>query len=163
VPLIHDWFQISSIYVLSYNTWQNEQWTKDYSKVKGIFTQIKSVCHSLKQETHHWDQNLKTISIVFSNRNLNELDPLFMYSQLLKEILLKMNHDECTKNEFIELLRNLFNGNENRLKIVDEFERDYHLHSPIWWYTRESFIYIHRNKQMGKSRLEAVSSTIANN
>ncbi|CAF3348512.1 unnamed protein product [Rotaria sp. Silwood2] len=91
------------------------------------------------------DHDLTPISILlpgdYSKRDLNELDPSFMYSQVLKEILLSIKHNEHAKQTLVELCREQYHGREPELRIIDEFERDYNPHSAIWWYTRECFTY----------------------
>jgi hemerythrin len=44
-------------------------------------------------------------------------------------------HKQALK-KFVELSRQHY---DTELKIIEEFEENYHQHSPIWWYTRNSF------------------------
>jgi hypothetical protein len=134
VPHIHDMSQLHVIYVFSGNKGQYKEWTK----VKGVFTQIDALCDALKRDTEQC--NFNAISISRISGNLNDLDSSFMYTQLLKETLIKIPYDDEVKTELTDFYRKLYGNSKERLKIIDEFERNYYLHPPIWWFTRERFI-----------------------
>jgi len=82
VSHIHDLSQIDSIYIFCDNETKHDQWTKDWIKVKGVFTDISFICDQLKRNTRQCEQNLTPISIISSSSttDFNELDPSFMYS-----------------------------------------------------------------------------------
>jgi tetratricopeptide (TPR) repeat protein len=61
-----------------------------------------------------------------------------MYTQIFKDILLKMKYDDKSIREFITFCRN---NNFGSLKNIELFEREYHNKSAIWWYTWPAFIY----------------------
>ncbi len=44
VPLIHDISQLDLVYIFCENTSQEKQWVQEWSKVKGVFTQISPLC-----------------------------------------------------------------------------------------------------------------------
>ena len=94
---------------------------KKWAKVKGVYNDIKSICESLEQCTKRCDHNLAPISIIspsdYSKRNLNELPPLFMYSQILKEILLGIQHNKNAKEELVKLWRKRCHDNQSQLEI----------------------------------------------
>ncbi len=91
IPIIHEISQLYSIYVLCDDMVTHEAWKNEWAKVKGIFTQIESICKIFEQDTKQYEHDLLSISIVppgdYSQRNLNELSPLFMYSKMLKKSL----------------------------------------------------------------------------
>jgi tetratricopeptide (TPR) repeat protein len=152
VPHMQPMSKIDSIYIFCGNKAKYELWAKEWIKVKGVFTQIEPICDSLKRDTQQCDNNLTPISILAatdsSNRDLNELDQSFMYSQLLKEILLELKYEIGLKTELVDFCRIHYRGNIGELKIIDEFEEQYEHHSPIWWYTRECFTYSMLNKAL---------------
>jgi hypothetical protein len=123
-----------------------------WRKVRGVFSQIESLCNSLKQWTKQCDQDMVSISIVSptdcTKQDLNELPPLFMYSQILKEILLALEYDKNAKEKLIQLWREQYHGNEPNLKKINEFERDYNPNLAIKWYTREVFTYSMLNRAL---------------
>ncbi|CAF1253355.1 unnamed protein product [Adineta ricciae] len=52
VPLIHDKPQIVAIYIYCGNKSRHEQWTQKWSKIGGVFTEIKPICAAMKNEIH---------------------------------------------------------------------------------------------------------------
>ncbi|CAF1216028.1 unnamed protein product [Rotaria sp. Silwood1] len=91
VSRIHDTIQLHSIYVFCQKQEKYEEWAKNWSKVKGIFTEITSVCDAVRQSARQCDQDDIGITGVSS---LNQIEPSFMYTQLLKEIILEIDFDE---------------------------------------------------------------------
>jgi len=63
----------------------HEQWAQKWSKIKGVFTDIKPICDALKQAAQQCEQNSIAISFITtdgdqSKKNLNQLEPSFMYT-----------------------------------------------------------------------------------
>ena len=120
-----------------------------------IFPQksIQSICDALKQALK--DDHTNEVSINFakstslaSDKNKDILDCTFMYTQILKEILLTIDFDEQHFNDFLTFCRNEFKGKTRELRNVDEIQKDYRTQTPIWWYTRETFLYKILNKAL---------------
>jgi len=150
VPLIEDKTQIDSIYIFCKNKIKHEPWATNHRKIKGIFSNIERICNRLKSDLRQSESDLIPISIVSttSSLHMNELDQSFMYSQLLKEILLDLPHDEISQKELVKFCRQVYSENDHELQIIDEFEEKYEQSSPIWWYTRECFTYSMLNKAL---------------
>jgi tetratricopeptide (TPR) repeat protein len=74
-------------------------------------------------------------------KNLDELDPSFMFTKVLKEILLELEYDNESMSELVKFCRGLFQENDQESVIIDDFEKNYSFEMAIWWYTRESFLY----------------------
>ena len=133
--------QIHSIYIFSDEQSTYKEKIPVYRKGKGIFTQMESLCNVLKKEIRQLDHDLVPIS-ASTAANSDELNPLFMYFQLLKENLLKIKSDHQTQIEqFAEFRRLRYENNKDESEMIDSFECNYLKHTPIWWYTLESFIY----------------------
>ena len=154
VPLIHDIPQIYTIYIFSnVNEPNDEEWTKNYNKIKETFTETESICVKLQQDIQQSNQDAIPISFLSlsnqsSNIHLDQLDSSFMYSQLLKEILLELEYNEESIKEFVNYCREQFADNHAWLHIINTFEMDYRDRQPIWWYTKESFIYDMLNRAL---------------
>jgi hypothetical protein len=103
-PLIEDIIQINFIYIFCRDKQINEEWTNKYQKVKSVFTRIQSICDALKQDVHQSESSLTPISIVSTttSTNINELDKPFMYSQLLREVLLEFSYDPTSQKELVD-------------------------------------------------------------
>ncbi|CAF3411381.1 unnamed protein product [Rotaria socialis] len=154
MPAFEQMSQLNSIYFLSIKKIDY----KEYKKVKGNFNRIENIFKELKLDLYLCQRNLTPISMVNSNsiNNFNELDESFLCSQLIKEISVSMKRDENAKKQYLEFCRVQYAGNEQQLKIIDQFEREYTSLSPIWWYTRDCFTYSMLNKALRKQDTELI-------
>ena len=153
VPQIHSLPQLDAIYVFCGDKTRHEQWTKQHPKIKGVHTNIEVICKELPIAAKQCNQDSVVVSIVSagnqaSEANVNQLEPSFMYTQIFKEILLEMEHDDKSLTDFVAYCRTLHRNNQAQLKIIDEFKRDYRPQSAIWWYTRECFTYQMLNRAL---------------
>ncbi|CAF1340195.1 unnamed protein product [Adineta steineri] len=138
---VHDLSQVDAIFIFCNNQEWHKQWAKEWPKIKGVFTDITSICEALKQTAHQCEQNAISISFVASNKKLDQLDPTFMYTQILKEILLTINFEDKHFKEFITYCREIYEDDKNELKNVNQLQTTYKNHLPIWWYTWDAFLY----------------------
>ena len=116
---------------------------KNKQKVKGIYTDLTLLCEHLKRDIKQIEYNLTSISILSSailetseKVELNQLEPSFMYSQLFKEMVLEIPQhqtDVRLHDEFVKYCRDKYADNNVTLKVIDEFYRDYYIHTPVWW------------------------------
>ncbi|CAF1144573.1 unnamed protein product [Adineta steineri] len=141
VPHVHDMSQVDTIFIFCNNQEWHKQWAKEWPKIKGVFTDITSICEALKQTAHQCEQNAIPISFVASNKKLDQLDPTFMYSQILKEILLTIKFEDKHFTEFISFCREVYKDDENELKNVNQLQTTYKNNIPVWWYTWNAFLY----------------------
>ena len=153
IPRVHNLPQVDSVFIFCSNKQYHEGWAKDWSKIKGVFTEIAPICDALKQTAQQCERNAISISIMAGGdvpveKTGNRLDPSFMYTQIMKEILLTIYFQQHHFNEFIQYCREVFASNGNELKNVDRFARQYHQHTPIWWYTCECFLYPMLNRAL---------------
>jgi tetratricopeptide (TPR) repeat protein len=79
-----------------------------------------------------------------------------MYSQIMKEILLTIEFDQEHVNQFIAYCRDTFDGNKYQMKYVDELERKYLDETPIWWYTRDCFLYLMLNRALRTTDVDII-------
>jgi len=149
VPLIHDVFQLESIYIFCKNQSTHKEWIKHWFKIKGIYTDITQIYDALKQSTTEYDREFISVSFLSANAELNLnpdlLDPLFIYTQILKEILFEVDYNEQAVKDFVKYCREKNYGEPNA---IDKFEREYQNYPPIWWYSREPFIYTMLNRAL---------------
>jgi tetratricopeptide (TPR) repeat protein len=153
IPLVHDMVQINCVYIFCQHKNQHEQWAKEWPKVKGVYTDITSICEALKQATQECDHNLISISFIkttdgISKQNLDQLDQSFMYTQILKEILLTIDFEEEHISEFLTYCREQFADNSIELNNVEKLRNEYHNHQAIWWYTCQGFLYFMLNRAL---------------
>ncbi|CAF0731532.1 unnamed protein product [Adineta steineri] len=148
VPHVHHMSQVDTIFIFCSNREWHKQWAKEWPKIKGVFTDITPICEALKQTARQCEQNAISISFVASNKKLDQLDPSFMYTQILKEILLTINFENTHIKEFITYCRETFVKNDIDLCKIEALERDYRDQRPVWWYTSEYFLYSMLNQTL---------------
>ena len=150
VSVIDSMTQINGIYIFGGHEASYGEWPK----VKGVFTDIKPICEALKQAAQDCDQNAVSISFASTGdsttntTNKDTLDCSFMYTEMLKDILLTIHFNDGHIIEFVKYCRIELSKNSKQLKIVDQIEKEYHDHQPIWWYTRETFLYSMLNRAL---------------
>ena len=145
VPLVHNLEQVHSIYVFCYNKAQHDVWAQRYRKIRGVCTDIISICESIRSYiSSHSLIDYDRIEFDLINHathsppnDKHEL-PL-IYSRLTKIILLNMNSIDHGKQEMINYCRNEY-VHECQISLINDLERNYTQHNPIWWYTRDLFL-----------------------
>lgn len=128
VSIIHELSGINRIYIFPGNNAKHEEWSQQWAKVKGIFTNTTHLYRELIYATEECNQNDISISYIPSNdrttnRNLDELDSSFMYTQVLKEILLDIDFEQHHITEFLAYCREAFVDNISELRNVDKLEK----------------------------------------
>lgn len=156
IPRVEHDIRLDSIYIFCWKKSKYEQWTckEQHQKVIGIFTDIRDVCQQLKEDIKHCQHELTSIQTLGSQTSkiVNHLDASFMYSQLLKEILLSTDQEESglepAKDKFVEFCRIQYAKNSAELGVIEEFNENYSKSTAIWWYTRECFVYSMLNRAL---------------
>ena len=144
VSQVHDMTHIESIFIFCSNKSLHETWSKDWLKIKGVYTEIVPICEILKETVKRCEEN--SISLNFVPTKENKINPSFVSTHILKNILLNTQfNDKCIK-EFSDYCRTVLINNTNGLKSVDIFERKYHETTPIWWHSHASFLYTMLNR-----------------
>ena len=129
-----------------------------------FYADISSICEALKQVIQDDDQNSVSISFIkksdeASNQSLDTLHASFMYTQILKDILLTIDFEQVHFDEFITYCRERFVGNATELQNIDKIEMEYLRHSPIWWYTYQCFLYSMVNRALRAMDFEVILKT----
>ena len=161
IPIVHDKSQMSMFYIFCKNETSHDKWTQQWFKVKGVYIDITSICEAVKEAAQDCDQNMVSISLVkktneISNQNLDELDQSFMYTQLLKEILLTIDFEQIHIDEYLTYCREQFSSNNTELKNIKKFESEYRRHQPIWWYTYNCFLYSMLNRALRMMEVDLI-------
>ncbi|CAM4777561.1 unnamed protein product [Rotaria magnacalcarata] len=144
--------QIDTILVFCLNTDRHKVWTKNWSKVKGVHGSIKSICKQLTKATRSCDHTAIPMSFVpkqnasdttSSAQKLDQLPPIYMYSVIFKDIILEIDDDDAKS---MNTLVNFCRQHDIPENEINEFKQEYYKRSPIWWYTKEMFLYgmLHR-------------------
>jgi tetratricopeptide (TPR) repeat protein len=153
ISILQDISEVYHVYVFCDNNVPHGKWAKEWSKVSGAYTDITSICKALKTTAQEYDYNSASISYIkkthgTANQNLDTLDPSFMYTQILKEILFTIDFDQVHIDEFIAYCREQFVNNTIELKKVDTLQKEYHRDQAISWYTNTVFLYSMLNRAL---------------
>ncbi|CAF2713578.1 unnamed protein product [Rotaria sp. Silwood2] len=154
VPFIHTIPQLHSIYIHGSDGSKKLSWTNEYEKVRGqIWNNLLSIGEQLKKDTNQCRNEFVAISFVSQSEIAagNRQDPSFMYTQLLKEILLKEYQNDLEEEaqcQMINFWRTSNMNNETELQIANEFDQEFIAEYSVFWYTRECFLYKMLNKAL---------------
>ena len=142
---VHQKTCIAYIYIFCGTPANHKDLQKSWEKVKLVANQIERICLSMVSDASQCEHDLTPTSIVPLNnspdQHLTQVDASFMYSHLLKEILLETDYRQDAMTAFCDYCKEQYTSNSKQLEEVETFERNYNKKSPIWWYSSESFIY----------------------
>ncbi|CAF1406927.1 unnamed protein product [Adineta ricciae] len=145
IPCIHDIPNIDSVVIFSDSKDQYEQRIKQWIKVKGVCSDITRIC---RQITRLYEFDDIPISFIPSGRKPDQLDPTFMYTQIMKEILLTIEFEHKHTQEFVDYCCHTSIGDKIDHKKVKQLEDEYHKDGAIRWYTIEPFLYRTLNRAL---------------
>ena len=159
-PQIRSMNHIYSIYVLSEDDEQSSPVDDDEQKFKGVLSTADPLYAALKRDTRHYKQDILALSIIqsmsYTKSGLKELNQLFIYWFLVKQIILESKFDPDAHQQLAELSREHYRDDPKELKIIEEFNEHYHDHSPVWWYTRECFLQVMLNRALQTQDIEVI-------
>jgi hypothetical protein len=144
VPMIHNFEQIHSIYIFCFNKAKHELWAAPYPKVRGVFTNIQTICESLKsyiisRTLSDCDRiEFDLISSEINSPTIDKHELCLIYAKLSKIILLNMNSSDHGHRDMINYCRNEYTS-DYQIQLINDFERNYSQHNSIWWYTKNCF------------------------
>ncbi|CAF5083701.1 unnamed protein product, partial [Rotaria sp. Silwood1] len=150
VPEIHDIPHLDTIYIFCGNKARHEQWVKQWSKIRGVFTSIKPICELLKKVARDCEHDAIPMSFVpkrmtiaaaegggLGQQTFGRLEPSYLYSVLFKEIILEINEDADKPIKDLVVYGHQQKMSESELK---DFQLKYNQKPPVWWYTYEIFL-----------------------
>jgi tetratricopeptide (TPR) repeat protein len=162
VPQIHHRSQVRSIFVFCEEPSHHVEWGKQWGKVSKVENRIEPICDSLRLDLHQFNRDATPISIIPGSFNaerdrLDELEPSFMYTQLLKDTLISIQYDQDEQMQrLVNALQRRYSADAPPSDILDAFQRDYEPEQAIWWYTKESFAYGLLNKALRELRADII-------
>lgn len=161
IPTIHHLPQVNVIYIFCGNQARHEQWAKLWSKIKGVFIDIAPICKAVKRAAFELDQNLTSISFLptarqISKQNIDQLDVSFLYTQVIREILLAMHFGPQHINNFIQYCHEDSVRDLIESQVIDKISHEYRHHLPIWWYTYQNLFYSILNRSIQTLNVDAL-------
>ncbi|CAF3345867.1 unnamed protein product [Rotaria sp. Silwood1] len=141
VPQVHDLRQFSACYVFCQDQKANEQWANKYHKLVAKISKDQISRSKVEDDV--------SISVITTgSQSLQARNAIFMWFQLFIEVLLRMYHQSNDRKELLDICKKSYTGNQQQMKIIEEFEKTYKGENAIWWYTRESCFYRMMNKAL---------------
>ena len=160
LPEIHDRTQLHEIYLFCYDTVKHEQWSKSYSKIRGVFNDENSLIMCLEKDVKMYSNSLLPINIAQSNeRSLQDIDDeqvAFIWFQLMVEVLSRLSQNGSAKKEMIDECRRHYADNPTQLSQIDEFYHNYNKECAINWYTKDCFLYRLLNKAFRTENIDII-------
>jgi tetratricopeptide (TPR) repeat protein len=149
VPQIHGMHIVDAIYIFCSDKTMDEEWTKQWSKIQGVFISTQAICESLKTACRQVDhdaipmcfvqkQTLTTIRTSTQEKNFNQLPPSYMYSCIFKDIVLEIDEDDTKAIKNLLAYCQSQNIQNTELQC---FKKEYKSKSALWWYMSQTFVY----------------------
>ncbi|CAF1384554.1 unnamed protein product [Rotaria sordida] len=154
VPQIHNFRQLSAVYIYCWDKNAYQQWAKQFTKIKGVIVKLDDLVDQIKldqkdrlKQEEPMSMNIYNVSSN-AHKSTTELNGHFIHSLLLIDVLLRMKSTDADKKKLIQVCKDEYHGNEPQLAVVREFECDYKARKAIWWYTRDAFLFSMLNKAL---------------
>ncbi|UJR12274.1 hypothetical protein I4U23_016451 [Adineta vaga] len=154
----HDQIRVIAIYIYSRDNYKASGSDKQFPKVKAVVTDSTELIKTIETDQRKrakLEDSIGTIGSFFnpnerSTKNLANENGDFIWFQLFIETLLRMSNTalHSSRKEFIELVRQQYHDDVAKLRIVDELQSTYQTDQAVWWYTRDSFLYVILNKAL---------------
>ncbi|CAM4819684.1 unnamed protein product [Rotaria magnacalcarata] len=142
LPEIHDLSQVAFVYIFCENRLAHKKWSRQYSKIHGIFIEEVSLLAKINDDVMAYMKNVTPMSIFDvrkqkSVKQLNKENVNFVWTQILLENLIRMPRTDIDKSDMLGECRNYYKYNPKEIEKINEFEQDYDSEFAIWWYTRD--------------------------
>ncbi|UJR14410.1 hypothetical protein I4U23_001407 [Adineta vaga] len=162
VPIIHKFRQIISIYIYCIDQTSHEQWSTQYTKIKGVITKLCDLLSQIKAD-HKIERKVEeSLPICIFNFNNSEDSVIaagnhqFVFKQTFIDLLLRLKYTETDKNELINRLKKQFKDNPIELNNISKFEQDYTSDTALEWYTKKTFFYKTLNAALRDENLHMI-------
>ena len=154
--------QVDSIYLFCDQTSKQGDRIPSCKRGRGVFNNLIPLLNQLRKDVQNSEENCISSGTISqsSASTPNEVDPSFMYCQLIKEKFLKISSNKTSSKDLADYCRPAYRGNIDEQDLLNQFEQTYRKESkkesPIWWYTRESFLYRTLNKALRSLDIETL-------
>lgn len=155
---IHNFSKIYRIYVYCANHQRHMLWVNQYKKIRDIYTVRELLLKQLMSDVTLYSKSLSIPITIFkydelmkkesSIRDLSKESALFIWYQLLFEIMLGSEPLENARKEMLNEFKKAYQNNAIELKKISEFEVNYGSKMAVNWYTRDCFLFRLVNRSM---------------
>lgn len=141
--IMEDIPKLHGVYILDRQNILNEDHFQEYRKLKGIFIHMEYISDAVKRYIHRLALDSTPFSILSptTSPNLGKLDQSFMYTKLIKDIILDIEHDPNAKEKFVQYCLGQYDSNAAPKKSLENFQQNYRKNDAIFWYAKKPFIY----------------------
>ncbi|UJR08377.1 hypothetical protein I4U23_012648 [Adineta vaga] len=144
LPHIHSFPQIVAVYVFCMDKQANEQWAKEYSKVKSVVVRAKDLIAEIK--TYEKSPENVEEPLLFSvssgdGHSTTDINGHFVHFLLLIDVLLRIKPDEVDKASLIKRCKEKNRDHPEEVLNISKFKHEYTAENALQWYTRDSFLY----------------------
>ena len=155
LPFVHDIAQLYAIFLVGDHRAAE---LKAWWKVKSVHDDVPSMVKALKEATEQCSQELPLLSFLPmdtdpSSTTLDQLDPTFMYTKLLKENLLEIDYDRQSIERFVTYC---VENDYATMQTLENFRRNYRANESIQMYTREGHLCSMLNRALRNLETEMI-------
>lgn len=137
-PKIKELQQIYTIYILSERENDDDDSPLKPAKVQGFYTDINDIYQPITNDINKISRDL--VIYLNTSSNVVTMEQVVEYFLLLNEIILDKTDTKDDIKELTNFARQEYEGNDEELKIIDEFENTYQKNQAIYWFSRQCFI-----------------------
>ena len=156
-PNSHSLRHLDSVFVHALEEKDETVWRK-YSKIIGIFDQSEVLFQSIKENLVLTVRQAESFKFYQqhqkSTRELSRESGSFLWLKLFKDVVSKLPHDEQSKEEMIDKLKEYYRNNSLQLRAIEKFQREYKSDDATRWYTGQPFIYKQINRALRTEDIE---------
>ncbi|CAF1089451.1 unnamed protein product [Rotaria sp. Silwood1] len=160
VPKLHQLKQLLSVYVFCIDKTLNEEWAKQFRKIKDVIIHQENLITRIKSDKRCRVKNEERISfnMYITSNNLDQstiaLNENFIYSYVLINNLLRLELNLKDQRQLIDLCKTEYKGNKWQLTMIREFKHEYTPNKALLWYIRESFLYRMLSKVLREQNID---------
>ncbi|CAF4155923.1 unnamed protein product [Didymodactylos carnosus] len=157
-PLIFELPQITFIYIFCLNKIKHETWANhqlnNHNKIRGVFIHKDSLLIQIAEDAKVLSKHMmpmNVFSLSHNEKSIRDLDKestVFMWNQLLMDVLLRMPKSDESKTELLTECESYYRDNDKELEKINDFRLNYSSDAALSWYTRDSFVYRLLNKAL---------------
>lgn len=146
LAVVHELSQVHAIYIVCKTESELKRWENASSKIHGAYTDMPSICQKIRADSKVCDRNALSLSFLpqadaSAVRDLDTLNCSFMYTQILRDILLTIDFTQEHVEQFAAFCREQFADSATQLAFVEQIEKEYYKRSALSWYSSDSFLY----------------------
>ncbi|CAF5080874.1 unnamed protein product, partial [Rotaria sp. Silwood1] len=137
---------------------KHASWIDKNEKILGIYTDRDCLLKQLMADVTLYSRSLSAPITLFKHdeliqretsiRNLSKESALFIWYQLLFEIVLGSAPSINARKEMLNEFKQAYHNNPIELKKISEFQFNYSPKTALRWYTRDCFLFRSLNKSM---------------